>query len=490
MAGVPQLRLRTNWGMRYRETLTVPVTLHRDGRTPLHDQIADQLISAIRAGSLTHGTRMPSTRTLAGLLGVSRGVAATGYDVLTARGFAEGRGGSGTYVVAGQPVAGGPHRSLGRSEPRHRATDVRRPVRRAEADVAEVDLTPGRVNAEIFPLAAWRSAWRQASCQVPGLDGLPELGLPRLRRAIAEHLVRTRGLALTDHEVIVTGGTVPGLRLVLDAVEPGPVAVEEPGVPTWRRAVSAAGREAVTVESDADGVRIGDVPAGCRAVVLTTDGHIGWGRTLTARRRLQAARWSTDTGGTIVEMACDAVFRPVSGRLPRLLDLAGDTVLVGGFCEALTPALRLGYLVVPRRLVADIGRTVAERGEQPPYVAQLAVTRLLADGTVTRQMHRRGLVQRHQLAIVEDALAPLRPTVSVHGQDAAGSVVVQLPEAADVAAVAATLRRHGVTVPVMGPRTLLLGHGHLPDAELRRGLSTLVSVLRAATGGGTGALAA
>ncbi|HEY0638585.1 MAG TPA: GntR family transcriptional regulator, partial [Pseudonocardiaceae bacterium] len=77
--------------MRYRETLTVPVMLDRGATVPLHEQIAGQLGRAVAAGSLAPGTRLPSTRTLAALLGVSRGVAAAGYDVLMARGFAEGR---------------------------------------------------------------------------------------------------------------------------------------------------------------------------------------------------------------------------------------------------------------------------------------------------------------------------------------------------------------------------------------------------------------
>jgi len=492
--------------MRYRETLTVPIVLDRDGRTPLHDQIADQLMSAIRAGNLAHGTRMPSTRTLAGLLGVSRGVAATGYDVLTARGFAEGRGGSGTYVVdrhhcrPGRPRATAVH--LGASGPRSApgsalrssAASGSRSGTGASAGVAAggaaaaaarppVDLRPGQGNAAIFPLAAWRSAWRQASCQVPPLDGPPELGLPRLRAAIAEHLVRTRGLTLDDHEVVVTGGTVPGLRLVLDALAAGPVAVEEPALRGWRAAVTGAGRRALAVGVDAGGVRVDDLPADCRAAVITTDGHTGWGCTMSAGRRAEVGAWSASTGATVVEMACDAVFRPASTRLPRLLDGAGTTVLVGGFCDALTPSLRLGYLVVPKGMADRIGRAVADRGEQPPYVTQMAVTQLLTDGTITRLMHRRGLVQHHQLGIVEEALARLRPLgVTVRGQEAAGSVALRLPTGSDAVEVAAILCRHGVPVPAMDHTTLLLGHGHLSDSELRRGLTALVGVLGATLG--------
>lgn len=357
--------------MRYRETLTVPILLERGGRAPLHDQIADQLAAAVRAGRLSPGTRMPSTRTLAGLLGVSRGVAATGYDILAARGVTEGRGGSGTYV-------------LSHATPPARRTPRELPAR-AEAEGAG------------FPLAAWRAAWRQASCQVPSPAGPPPLGDPRLRAALAEHLRRTRGLTLDRHRAVVTAGAVPGLRLVLDALratpEPPPAVPGHPPAPGHPDGVAAeepwqavAGAE-LTVPVDGEGARVAGLPA-CRAVVLAADGHRG--PVLSARRRHALGEWSARTGGTVVEVTCDAVFRPAASRLPRLLDGPGAAVLVGDLGSALTPELRLGYAVVPAGLAERLGRALADRGEQPPHLVQRVATQLLADGTVVRQMHRRG----------------------------------------------------------------------------------------------------
>jgi len=178
-------------------------------------------------------------------------------------------------------------------------------------------------------------------------------------------------------------------------------------------------------------------------------------------------------------MACDTVFRPAANRLPRLtgLDPAAPTMLVGGFCEALTPALGLGYLVVPRSLVASVEAVVAERAEHPPYLAQLALAQLLTDGTVVRLMHRRGLVQRHQRAMVVSALARLRPAVMLDGLDAAGTVVLRLPGWLDAAEVAHGLRREGIGLAVVDRHSLLLGYGHLADAALHGGLRVLVAAL-------------
>lgn len=122
--------------MRYRAVLTIPIGLRRDGPQPLYEQIAGQIGTAVGDGRLAGGTALPSTRTLAALLGVSRGVVATAYDRLSASGCVQARAGSGSYV-AGSPA----------------------PTARTVAASPElVDLRPGGPAADVFPVRAWRAA--------------------------------------------------------------------------------------------------------------------------------------------------------------------------------------------------------------------------------------------------------------------------------------------------------------------------------------------
>ncbi|HEY0639262.1 MAG TPA: winged helix-turn-helix domain-containing protein, partial [Pseudonocardiaceae bacterium] len=86
-------------------TSDLPLTLERaNGTAPLAVQLADALRSAATAGALRPGDRLPSTRALAGRLGVSRTVTAAAYEQLVAEGWAAGRHGSGTYVTAAPPA--------------------------------------------------------------------------------------------------------------------------------------------------------------------------------------------------------------------------------------------------------------------------------------------------------------------------------------------------------------------------------------------------
>src|SRR5713101_6242034 len=94
------------------------IALERATQTPLHQQLCEQLRRAILDGRLSRGTRLPSTRTFAQALGVSRTVTSAAYDELLAGGYLEGRQGSGTYVGKDLPPLPPPARPEQTSSPR------------------------------------------------------------------------------------------------------------------------------------------------------------------------------------------------------------------------------------------------------------------------------------------------------------------------------------------------------------------------------------
>jgi GntR family transcriptional regulator/MocR family aminotransferase len=156
--------------------------------------------------------------------------------------------------------------------------------------------------------------------------------------------------------------------------------------------------------------------------------------------------------------------------------------VVGGFCELLTPALKLGYAVVPTHLADVIGRRVGDRAEQPPYVTQLAVAKLLGDGTVVRLMHRLGRLYAGNRRLLRPLLHRLR-LATAYGVNTA---VVSLPAGLGAATIAGHLRTRGVRVETLAPYhfsgrpapdALVIGYGHQPDATLRHAMSILAEVL-------------
>jgi len=470
--------------MRYPVDLTIPIELRRSGPQPLYEQIAGQLRTAVDEGRLAAGAALPSTRTLGAVLGVSRGVVATAYDQLSARGYLRGRAGSGSFVAAPAAPAAPP------------------PPEPPAAPPKLVDLRPGGPGPDEFPVRPWRAAWRRASFAAPPPHRPPPLGLPELRRALAAHLRDTRGLALAGREVVVTAGTAAGLRLVLTglAVAGRQVAVEDPAPPELRRAVPG-GAGPVPLPVDAAGARVGELPPGCRVLVLSPDRNVPLGCVLPAGRRRAAAAWAQGSGGWLVEVGDEPVLWPPAGaadreaggrpapagRLPALAGLApAATVQVGGFAAVLGPGLGLGYAVVPAGLAGRLAELVAERGGQPPYLLQRVVAELLAGGTVARLAHRLGRAYQRKWRLVEPALRPVAELARPAG---AGTAVLYLPGGPDGRAAAAALWERGVRVrPLAGYHApgrltaaarsgLVIGYGHLPGPVLRSGLERLTREL-------------
>ena len=180
------------------------VDLHLDLRgSRVRDGLESALRDAVRTGRLGAGTRLPSSRSLAGDLGISRNTIATAYGQLVAEGWLQARQGSGTRVAA-------------RTVPDQ--TAARAP--RVEPTRVRFDLRPGSPDLSAFPLAAWLSAARKALRAAPFETlgyGDPQ-GTPELRRALADYLARARGVQATPDRIVVCSGFGQGVTLLCSAL--------------------------------------------------------------------------------------------------------------------------------------------------------------------------------------------------------------------------------------------------------------------------------
>src|SRR5262249_13141368 len=171
-----------------------------DGEGPLHRQVYRALRSEILSRRFGPGARLPSTRTLAAELGVSRNVAILAYEQLLGEGYAQARTGSGTIVAPTLPedrgtmgMAAGSGRAASAAgvEPRlaragTRAVEVARATRgRGTLPDREpsYDLRAGRPSFGDFPRrVSCRLLGRRGRGASPrGLRSAPPRGRPGLR---------------------------------------------------------------------------------------------------------------------------------------------------------------------------------------------------------------------------------------------------------------------------------------------------------------------
>lgn len=465
-----------------RRTLELPLAADRSGPEPLTSQIAGQLRGAMADGRLATGERLPSTRTLAGLLGVSRTVVTAAYAQLFAEGWVEGRHGSGTFVADGAPGHPAEHRQPEPVPLPRTARGTRDGL--PELDGASmIDLRPGIAWTDGIDQAAWRRAWRSAGSGVTG--DLPDpRGRADLRTALTGYLRRSRGVACSAGQLVVTRGVAGSLGLLASLLRPGDqVGVEEPGYPAARAVFAAHGLRVVPCPVDSNGLRVDALPGGLRLVYATPAHQYPLGGRLSVPRRRALTAWARDTGALIVEDDYDGEFRYDVAPLPALFGMDPEVVVyLGTTTKILTPAMRVGWVAASPGVAARLAAAVTALGDWASGPAQGALLSMITTGALERHIRR----MRHDYARRRAAM-----TAAFHGGDAgrllgdeAGMHMI-LETRQPAAEVAAAAAERGVAVATLeryfaGPVTrngLVLGYGGARLADVARGCEILAQIL-------------
>ena len=486
------------------EVVFPPLPLDRRGGLSIPSQVYLALRRGILDGRIPAGARLPASRELAGALGVARQGVVAAYERLVAEGFVESRVGSGTRVATGIAVSPTTARTAARRRPR--LSSAARRVGRLPLQLSPWrgplrPLRTGTPALDVAPLTLWGRLLRSACLRArpSALDYGDALGLPELRRAIAERLYRARAIACGAEQVVITASAQQALDLVARLlVQPGdPVWFAEPGYSGARGAWTAAGARLVPVPVDGEGiaVAVGARRAPRARLAYVTPSHqFPTGVTMGLDRRLALLDWARRAGAFVVEDDYDSEFVYEGRPLAALFGLAEDSrvVYVGTFSKALFPALRLGFLVLPAELVEPC-RALRHFGDGfPPTLIQQAAARLLAEGHFDRHLRRAIRVCRERRdALVAAVRRRLPPGYEIEPPRAGLHAVLWLPRGMDDRGAAQAAAEAGVeTIAVsafarrrLARGGLVLGFAAFPPREIERAVERLAEALRRAGAG-------
>ena len=477
------------------------VTLDRRLRRPLHRQLYDGYREAILDGRLRPGQRLPSTRILADELHISRIPAVMAFDQLLAEGYVESFVGAGTFVSAALPDQR--PTQAGRNSPSaaHRAGPRRVPPSRFQAPAEPWLELRGPFRAshpafDEFPAELWaRLVARHARRLSPRHMAYGDpMGLPALREALATHLGTVRSVSCVPEQIMIVNGSQQALALAAQALLSAgdEVWLEEPGYGGARDALTLAGARIVPVPVDRDGL---DVEAGmarardARAAYVTPSHQYPLGMIMSASRRLQLLEWARRRGAWLFEDDYDSEYRYDGQPLSSLygLDTDARVLYVGTFSKILFPALRIGYLVIPRDLVARLRRFRGAMDISTALLYQAVLADFIREGHFARHLRRmRGIYAERRLALEAALARELGAEPRVVGEHAGMHLVVMLPEGARDHEIALGAARRGISaIPLSscyaGRRTergLVLGYGSTHLSEIPDAVRRLKAVLR------------
>ena len=481
-----------------------PIQLDRDAVIPLYRQLYDWFRAAIIEGQLKPGQRLPSTRSLATELAISRISVLGAFEQLYAEGYLETIAGSGTFVAKSIPdkaqaltpkprriARGSAHRTVSRL-----ATAFLHMREQSQWDCRGV-FRISQPALDQFPSEIWaKLVTRHAKSSFTGsMEYSDPAGYMPLRESIVEYLSTVRGVRCDPSQVLIMTGSQQGLqtagRVLLD---PGDdVWMEEPCYVGARQALSMTGACLVPIPVDAEGLDVAEgvrrSPA-ARAVYVTPSHQYPLGMKLSATRRMLLLDWAARNGSWIIEDDYDSEYRFESRPIASLqgLDTDARVIYVGTFSKVLFPALRIGYVIVPRDLIAAFTEVRHATDIFSSILYQRVLTDFINEGHFGRHVRKmRMLYMERRNALAGALLKSFGSSLKMMIADGGMHAVALLPQGSDDCALAKKAAKDGTLVLPLStcyfgrsPRCgFVLGYAGSCAEDIRAGVRKLARGLRA-----------
>ncbi len=479
----------------------------------LQGQIREMLVSAILDGHIPPGAHIPSSREMAEQLEVARNTVVLAYQQLSDEGYLVSRERSGHFVnpdvLAGQagraaPAAPGAEVGRGTSPDWARRLMLHPLAQRSIVKPADWQKYPypflyGQFDATLFPTAEWRECCLKTLSVLDIRDWAPDhinRDDESLVQQIRTRVLPRRGVWAAADEVVVTVGAQHALYLVADLLMGAGtrVAIEDPCYPDARNIFSCRTNELVPVEVDRDGLPVDDRLRGIDYLYATPSHQCPTGVTMPLARREALLRMADEADFVIIEDDFESENRFDGEPIPALksLDRNNRVIYVGSLSKSWAPGLRIGYVVAPAELIAELRALRRLMLRHPSAFIQRAFALFLSLGHHDAQLRRIALAQRERFAIVLEAMARHAPQCTVVPITGGGSCWVHLPAGVGAVELAARAAEQGVLIEpgdvffhaAPPPSACFrLGFQSIPAKSIEPGIALLAGVIAALQAG-------
>lgn len=463
--------------------LMIPLKGREGG--PFYQQIYQFIKEEIRHGNLAPGERLPSTRVLAENLKVSRSTTQMAYEQLLSEGYIEASPCRGYFVAEIEALVEVKEQPSGSFVPREEEK---------KAGFA-VDFSPRGIDLDSFPFNLWRKISRNILVddnKALFLNGDPQ-GEYALRQAIGNYLHGARGVQCSPDQIIIGAGSEYLLMLLTLVLGRGKViAMENPTYKQAYRVLTSQGFQVFPVNMDRYGMNPGELNAlggdGADVAYIMPSHQYPMGIVMSVKRRQELLAWANSREGRyLIEDDYDSEFRYKGKPVPALqgMDQKGRVIYMGTFSKSIAPAIRIGFMVLPKKLMEEYKRRAGFFSSTVSRLDQNILYQFLTEGHYERHLNRMRSVYKAKHDCLLGGLKEFEQSFSVQGENAGLHVLLtdrnkersedELVEsaAAQGAGVYGLSRYfiHPEHNPY--PSTVLLGYANLSGEEIKDGLRRL-----------------
>lgn len=478
--------------------------VERDKATTLQSQIREMLVSAMLAGQLPAKSPVPSTRAMAKRLGVSRNTVMLAYQALAVDGFLVAKERSGFYVSEDvrSGISAKDQSKLTSQVPEGKPVDWQSKFRLKPTSQVNISKPQnwhdykypfiyGQVDANLFPIGAWRDCMRQ-SMSLKWLDAWTNDRFnaddPMLIEQIRQRILTRRGVMAKPEEILVTMGAQNALFLLSHLLvrDHTAVAVEDPGYPDIRNMFSLRSDDIRPIPLDEEGVRV-DLLGDAEMVYVTPSHQYPTNETMSLARRHELLDWANDHDALIIEddYEYETNYRGEPTVALKSLDGAGRVLHVGSLSKSMMPGLRMGFVVGPEPLIAELRAMRRLILRHPPGNNQRVVALFLSLGghdSLINHLHRAYLKRWEIMGL---ALADHFPGWSQAPVFGGTSFWIKGPKDFDARRLADEALKEGIiiepgdiffSVPNEHRNYFRLGFSSIPEDRIEPGIRLLASI--------------
>ena len=343
------------------------------GCRPVYLQIYRQIRQDIIDGLYPHGTKLPSIRLLSDELSVSTVTVNHAYGLLCDEGYAEARERSG-FVVA---------------------------FRKGDAFAAAADSSPEKIPIEhskmdypSFPFSVLSKTMRGILTDYAEdiLERSPGSGCLQLRDAIRQYLARNRGIFVSSEQIVIGSGAEYLYSLIIELLGKKRIfGIESPSYKKIEQVYRSAEAKYDLLPLSLDGID-GSALKKTTASVLHTTPYRSFptGITASASKRHEYIRWSSERDRFIIEDDFESEFSVSTKVEETLFSLSkhDNVIYLNTFSQTISPSLRVGYMVLPERLVGAFREKLGFYSCTVPTFEQLVIAELINSGDFERHINR------------------------------------------------------------------------------------------------------